>query len=219
MDITIKEGSNPAKACIIWMHGLGADSSDMAGLANEYPLAQLPLRHVFMNAPHRPVTINSGMMMRAWYDIVGITLTDREDEAGIKASRQEIDAVVDAQLADGFRADQIILAGFSQGGAMALYTALHSSRPLAGVISLSGYLPLAARTQFFLAKETPIFIGFGRHDPMVLPEWTQFTAHYITSQGYHNLSVHDYPMEHSICMAEVNDLCQWLKTLIGRREV
>jgi phospholipase/carboxylesterase len=208
----LKDPKSPAQACVIWMHGLGADASDMAGLAEQPSIAQLPLRHVFVDAPVRPVTLNAGMPMRAWYDILGMKLTDREDKQGILESEQHILAMIDSQLQAGFSPEQIVLAGFSQGGAMALYTALHSERKLGGVIALSSYLPLALQCKPILASKTPFFLAGGSYDPMVLPTWTEQSKDWLLDKGYHNITWHQYPMEHSICAQEVLDIARWLST-------
>ncbi|MBI2785761.1 MAG: alpha/beta hydrolase [Legionella longbeachae] len=210
MNVLINESQAPSKACIIWMHGLGADASDMMGVADELTMADMPLRHVFINAPMRPVTLNGGMVMPAWYDIVGIKLIDREDKEGIEQSAMMIRKVMDDQLNDGFSFNQIFLAGFSQGGAMALYTALHTTARLAGVIALSAYLPLAADSRLKLDKSTPFFMGSGQFDPLVLPQWTEQSKDWLLDKGFKNISNFNYPMEHSICLEEIKDLSLWL---------
>lgn len=194
------------------MHGLGADGSDMAGIASYPALESLPLNHVFMNAEIRPVTINGGVSMRAWYDIVGLTSSDREDKQGILQSQAQIMTVIQEQIEAGFREEQIILAGFSQGGAMSLYTALHSERNLGGVIALSAYLPLALESKPILSKDTPIFIGSGRFDTVVLPAWTEQSSLWLQKEGYTRVTQHDYPMEHSICPQEIEDISIWLQS-------
>lgn len=213
MSIHIKDPEQKAHGCIIWMHGLGADASDMMGLANELPLA-VPMRHVFIDAPVRPVTLNNHMRMRAWYDIVGITLNDREDKTGILASESLIRGVIEQQLLEGFSADTIFLAGFSQGGAMALYTGLRTTIGLGGVISLSGYIPLLSETRPTLPSSTPFFIAAGDYDPIVLPVWTAMSTEFLRQQGYQNLAWHRYPMDHSICGDEIRDLSQWLTKVV-----
>ncbi|CDZ78038.1 Carboxylesterase 2 [Legionella massiliensis] len=210
MNVYLKEPQQPAQACVIWMHGLGADASDMAGLAEQLSIGGLAVRHVFLDAPVRPVTINAGMAMRAWYDIVGMKLTDREDKQGIMASAAFIQQVFDDQLSTGLSGAKIFLAGFSQGGAMALYSALHINTPVAGVIALSAYLPLAEQCKTDLAKDTPIFIAGGIYDPIVLPLWTRQSTEWLGTAGYGNISFHNYPMEHSICAEEIADLSKWL---------
>lgn len=214
MNIYLKEPQQQAQACIIWMHGLGADASDMAGLAEQLMLDGLAVRHVFMDAPIRPVTLNNGMAMPAWYDITGVQLTDREDREGIVASQALITEVIETLCGEGFSSKQIFLAGFSQGGAMALYTGLHYAKPLAGIISLSAYLPLATELKARQARDIPVFIGAGRFDPLVLPQWTQQTVEGLKAAGYNKLSCHDYPMEHAVCIDEIKDLSQWLTVLI-----
>lgn len=214
MNVYIKESDQQAQACVIWMHGLGADSSDMAGLADQKPIADLPLRHVFIDAPMRPITLNGGMSMPAWYDIVGMTLNDREDRQGIAESQQAIQRIIDKQIDEGFRSEQIFLAGFSQGGAMAMYTGLRFDKKLGGVIALSAYLLLASEIKPLQSKNTPFFIAGGSFDPLVLPVWTKASITWLEAQGYHDLSVHSYPMEHSVCMDEIKDIGQWLNTRI-----
>lgn len=206
----MKEPQAPAQACVIWMHGLGADASDMVGLADQLMVADTALRHVFINAPMRPVTLNNGMVMPAWYDILGMELVDRQDKEGIEQSELIIRKVMDEQLNDGFHYNQIFLAGFSQGGAMALHTALHTTERLGGVIALSAYLPLADHSRPRLDKQTPFFIGSGIHDPLVLPKWVEMSKDWLLNNGYTHLTSHHYPMEHSVCMQEIRDISLWL---------
>lgn len=210
MNVYKKEPQQQAQACVIWMHGLGADASDMMGLVEQLSINDLALRHIFLNAPVRPVTLNGGMAMRAWYDIVGMQLTDREDKEGIEQSSSFIQKIYGDQVNSGL--DKIFLAGFSQGGAMALYTALHMSKPLAGVVALSAYLPMADKSKTDLAKNTAIFMASGQYDPIVLPVWSKETAAKLTKAGYSELSLHNYLMEHSICLEEINDLSNWFRT-------
>lgn len=209
MTVYTKDPQQPAQACVIWMHGLGADASDMAGLAEQLSLGDVALRHVFIDAPRRPVTLNNGMLMPAWYDIMGMELADRVDEQGIEDSESIIRQVLETQVADGFAYEQIFLAGFSQGGAMALHTGLNTPSRLAGIIALSAYLPLAEQTPTQLDKDTPFFIASGQFDPLVLPAWTQKTKDWILTQGYKNCVLHQYPMEHSICFEEIEALGKW----------
>lgn len=211
MSVYIKEPQVKAQACVIWLHGLGADASDMAGLADQLMVNDVVLRHVFMDAPMRPVTLNGGVVMRAWYDILGMELVDREDKQGIEQSALLIRQVMDTQLNDGFEPGQIFLAGFSQGGAMAIHTALHTPNRLAGVIALSAYLPLAAHTNTILDTITPFFMGSGQFDPLVLPKWTQQSKDWLLAKGYEHLSYHLYPMEHSICFEEIKDISIWIR--------
>jgi phospholipase/carboxylesterase len=216
LNTNVNENQSPTQGCIIWMHGLGADASDMAGLAAHPSIAALPFTHIFIDAPVRPVTINAGMKMRAWYDIIGFELSDREDKEGILQSQAQIFEVINAQLNAGFQADQIMLAGFSQGGAMALRTALHCNLPLAGVIALSAYLPLALECNPVLSRNTPIFLGLGQFDPVVIPQWTEISARWLAANDYTQITLQQYPMEHAICSEEINDVASWLLNHLKR---
>ncbi|WP_242602236.1 alpha/beta hydrolase [Legionella nagasakiensis] len=205
----MKDPQQQPQACVIWMHGLGADAQDMAGLAEQLAL-NLPVRHVFLNAPVRPVTLNNHMPMRAWYDLINMNLTGHEDKGGILQSEALIRQVIASQLADGFYSNQIFLAGFSQGGAMALFTGIRTSEPLAGIIVLSAYLPLAAECKSIQPTNSPIFIASGQQDPIVLPAWTKQSAAWLKEQGYRRISMHEYSMEHAVCREEISDIQHWL---------
>jgi len=210
----VKEPAQPAQACIIWMHGLGADAQDMVGLAEHLDL-DVAVRHVFIDAPVRPVTLNNGMPMRAWYDIFGMQLTNREDREGVLQSDDMVRQVIASQLADGFSDGQIFLAGFSQGGAMALFTGLRTETRLGGIIALSSYLPLAEECQLVQDKNTPIFLAGGQFDTMVLPLWTQKTVSHLRAQGFQQITAHEYPMAHAVCAEEMQDLAQWLRLQVS----
>ncbi|MCC5791198.1 MAG: carboxylesterase [Legionellaceae bacterium] len=212
----MKEPSHTARASIIWMHGLGADASDMQGLAAQMDWSATAVRHIFLNAPQRSVTINQGMLMPAWYDITGTQLTDREDENGIMASAQTISALIHDQIQQSIAPENIYLAGFSQGAAMALFSGLREKNALGGIIALSGYLPLAATLKPLQCHSTPMFIAAGRFDPVVLPQWTQASENWLRQQGYEQLSSYRYPMEHSICLEEIRDLQNWFNPLFSR---
>lgn len=214
MSVYIKEPNSPAQACVIWMHGLGADATDMMGLAEQLVLNDVHVRHVFIDAPSRPITLNNGMIMPAWYDILGMQLADREDKQGIGQSAELIRKVLDEQLKAGFKTQHIYLAGFSQGGAMALHTALNYKARLGGVIALSAYLPMAGTTQPLLENFTPFFIAAGQFDPLVLPAWTQQSKEWLLAHGYDHIESHTYPMEHAVCYEELKDLSRWLVTRV-----
>ena len=209
MNVYTKEPQEQAKACMIWMHGLGSDANDMMGLVNQLPITA-PLRHVFMDAPVRPVTLNQGMPMRAWYDILGTELTDREDEKGIKDSQERVREVIATQLADGFLSEQIFLAGFSQGGALSLVAGLEMPVPLAGLVILSAYWPLASACQIQQPSTLPIFMTSGNHDHMVWPAWTRASADKLREQGFQHITWHEYERDHSVCIEEANDLGCWI---------
>lgn len=210
----IKESHQPAQACVLWLHGLGANAGDMSHLADQLSLNEMPFRHVFLEAPIRRVTINNGLPMPAWYDIVGTGLTDREDKEGIEQSQAMICAAIETQKKAGFKESQIFLAGFSQGAAMSLSTGLNKTTHLGGIICLSGYLPLVATCQTLLAKNTPIFLAYGLYDSLVLPQWTLQTRTWLEQVGYNTLCVKSYPMEHTVCKAEIDDLSVWLNELV-----
>lgn len=206
----MKEPNTKAQACVIWMHGLGADATDMMGLSEQLLISDLNLRHVYIDAPSIPVTLNNGIVMPAWYNILGLELTDREDRDGIAESAALIRELIEEQLKVGFASHQIYLAGFSQGGAMALHTALHFSGRLGGVIALSAYLPLADETNPQLDTSTPIFMTSGQYDPLVLPMWSQQSRTWLVTHGYEQVDLHSYPMEHAVCYEELRDLSFWL---------
>lgn len=213
MNVSIREPEEPAQACVIWMHGLGADASDMSGLVDQLPLT-VPVRHVFVNAPIRPVTLNNNMPMRAWYDVIGMKLSDREDRDGILQSERLICEVIKSQCADGFQASHIFLAGFSQGSAMALRTGLQCNDRLGGVIALSGYLPLALDCDPKLDRQVPVWMAAGRFDPVVQLSWTKHSFDWLLSHGFERVTWHDYPMAHTICAQECHDLARWLSSII-----
>ena len=217
LSIHIKDPIQKAQGCVIWMHGLGSNAADMMGLADELHSSP-PLRHVFLDAPIRPVTLNNRMPMRAWYDILGMEFTDREDREGIFQSEMIIADVLNTQQAEGFSSDTIFLAGFSQGAAMALFTGLRITTRLAGVIALSGYLPLASEAQASPFHQMPVFVGSGDYDPMVLPAWTGMSVDHLRKQGFSDITWNRYPMEHSICPDEIRDLGQWITKAITRKD-
>ena len=208
MDIYIKEPPQPAKSCIIWMHGLGSDADNMMALAAQLRLNE-PVRHVFLNAPVRPITLNNNIPMRAWYDIVGLSLSDREDQIGINHSMQHIAKIIEEQRATGMHDKQIYLAGFSQGGAMALYAGLHIIPNVAGVVCLSAYLPLVRELETPQHTKLPIFMAIGEQDQVVWPDWTKYAFNWLIEQKFTNVVLHEYPMEHTICAQELRDLSYW----------
>ncbi|MFO1418662.1 MAG: alpha/beta hydrolase [Methylotetracoccus sp.] len=197
------------KTSIIWLHGLGADGHDFEPIAAELRLPPaLAVRFVFPHAPQRPVTINGGYVMRAWYDIAAPDLGQGVDLAGVEASRRAVERLVDDERAAGREASHIILAGFSQGGVIALETAAHYSDQLGGVIALSTYL--AAPAQFPPARGAmPVFMAHGTQDPIVPYGMAQRGSATLDDKGY-AVEWHDYPMPHSVCGQEIADLRAWL---------
>ena len=217
LSIYMREPKQNAEGCVIWMHGLGASAQDMMGLANELPLSP-SLRHVFLDAPVRPVTLNGRLPMRAWYDIVGMNLTDREDHVGILESETLIREVLEKQLLEGFASETIFLAGFSQGAAMALFTGMRTDETLGGIIALSGYLPLASQASVKPNCKTPVFVGSGEYDATVLPAWTGMSVTHLREQGYQQVLWNRYPMEHTICAEEIHDLGLWMANALKPKE-
>ncbi|MGA7594710.1 MAG: alpha/beta fold hydrolase [Gallionella sp.] len=203
-------GRNPRHS-IIWLHGLGADGSDFAPIANELELP-VPVRNLFPDAPLRPVTINGGMVMRAWYDISAADIDARQDEAGIRASQSLIEELVAREVEQGIVRGNIFLAGFSQGGAVALHTALRQTVPLGGVLALSTYLPLAASAAgeaLAATRNTPIFMAHGCNDPVIPCALGQGSRDALLGLGY-AVEWHEYPMPHAVCEEELRDIGDWL---------
>ena len=215
MTTIFKHPELPATHAMIWMHGLGASNQDMAGLVDALNISKLPMRHVCLQAPSRAVTINAGIKMPAWYDIVGDKLNDREDRTGILASDKIIQAAIVEQEAQGISSSKIFLAGFSQGGAMALYSALHHEKYLAGVISLSSYLPLAKDCVPKQRKTLPVFIAYGAMDPVVLPQWSKMSAEKLIGEGFSRIQQKEYKMMHEVTSQEIYDLRQWIMNRIS----
>lgn len=212
-NIEIETAPNPQIA-VIWLHGLGADGNDFVPIVRELDLSGLPgIRFVFPHANTMPVTINGGYVMRSWYDIVVTDLTRREDEAGLRASQLQVEALIAREKARGIPASRIILAGFSQGCAMTLQTGLRHPEKLAGMLCLSGYLPLAPlagaeRTQASLA--TPVFMAHGVQDPVVPFARAEASRKVLEELGY-QVEWHAYQMQHTLCLEEVQDIAQWIR--------
>ena len=198
---------------ILWLHGLGADGNDFVPIVPELVRPGWPaLRFVFPHAPVRPVTINNGVPMRAWYDIREPDLANRADEAGVLASVAEVEALIAREQARGIPASRIVLAGFSQGGAVTLAAGLRRGEPLAGLVGLSTYLPAAHTAQDVLAagaQRQPLFMGHGVQDPVVPVQAGQQSAQLMRGLGF-EVDWHTYAMPHSVCMEEIADLGDWL---------
>ncbi len=214
--VETETGPQPTRS-VIWLHGLGADGHDFAPIVPELDLAGLPpIRFVFPHAMVQPVTINGGMAMRSWYDILVADLVRREDEAGIRQSQQHIEKLIARENQRGIASEHIVLAGFSQGCAMTLHAGLRHTERLAGLLALSGYLPLSE----MLATErhasniaTPVFMGHGTADPVVQISRAEASRDQLQELGY-AVEWHTYPMPHSVCAQEVKDISRFLqKTL------
>ncbi|MDH4390790.1 MAG: carboxylesterase [Aquabacterium sp.] len=215
--LELQTGDQPV-ASIVVLHGLGADGNDFVPIAQELDLSAVgPVRFVFPHAPVRPVTLNGGMAMRAWYDIRGADLSRQEDEAGLRASVTQVQALLDREEARGIAPARTVLMGFSQGCAMTLLTGLRAPRRLAGLAGLSGYLPLAATTAAERSasnRDTPVFLAHGRFDPMVVLARGTATRDALLALGQ-PVQWHDYPMEHSVCAEEIADLNAWLLQVLA----
>jgi phospholipase/carboxylesterase len=208
-----------ATACVIVLHGLGADGNDFVPIAQELDLAAVgPVRFIFPHAPVMPVTINNGYRMRAWYDILSRELVQREDEAGLRRSMAAVEELLAAQKQRGIASERIVLAGFSQGCAMALLTGVRHKERLAGIVGMSGYLPLAASTSAERSDgnlRTPIFMGHGEHDDIVVAERGRASRDALRALGY-DVEWHEYPMAHSVCAQEISDLNRWLVKVLAK---
>jgi len=208
----VETGPTPRTTLIV-LHGLGADGFDFVPICGELRLQTLgAIRYVFPHAPQRPVTINGGYVMRAWYDILATDLVKREDEAGLRESRQQIAELIDRERERGVPAERIVLVGFSQGCAMTLMTALRYPHRLGGAVGLSGYLPLAATTtaeRSTANADLPIFLAHGTQDPIVAPARGSASRDALRALG-HEVEWHEYPMPHSVCAEEIEDLNAWL---------
>lgn len=214
--IEIETGPNPQRA-VIWLHGLGADGNDFAPIVPELRLQDFPaIRFVFPHAPMQAVTINNGMTMRAWYDIFTPDLVRREDENGLRKSEAAVRALIAQENVRGIPTENIVLAGFSQGCAMTLQTGLRLDEKLAGMVGLSGYLPLLdkADTERHPAnQDTPIFLAHGTMDPVVALERGEASRDLLINLG-HPVTWKTYPMPHSVCLEEINDVAAFLRDVL-----
>ncbi len=211
---TVEHETGPSpRYSVIWLHGLGADGNDFAPIVPELVDPAWPaLRFVFPHAPVRPVTINNGMSMRAWYDIIGFDAHARQDEAGIRASIAAVEALIEREHERGVPSGRIFLAGFSQGGAIALAAGLRHAEKLAGIVALSTYLPIAsalAAERSAANAATPIFWGHGTADPVVVLPRGSASRDALQALGY-AVDWHTYPMAHAVCAEEIDDLRRWL---------
>lgn len=216
--IEIDSAPDPA-AAVIWLHGLGADGNDFVPVARELDLSGCPpIRFLFPTAPAMPVTINGGHVMRAWYDIFSADLARREDESGLRASQTLVEALIAREKTRGIPAGRIVLAGFSQGCAMTLQTGLRHSERLAGLMCLSGYLPLAgaiAAEASDANRTTPIFMAHGRQDTVVGLAHAEQSRDRLNALGY-QIEWHTYQMQHTLCPEEIEDIGHWLARVLPK---
>jgi phospholipase/carboxylesterase len=219
--IELETGPKPA-ASVIWMHGLGADGNDFVPIVHELDLDGAPgIRFIFPHAPMQPVSINNGYVMRAWYDVKWGDLEGKSkqaDEKGVRASQAAITQLIEREVSRGITPDRIVLAGFSQGGAVALQTGLRHPRKLGGIMALSTYLPLAENLADEASAEnrkTPIFMAHGTQDAVIPFEMSTRSRDVLLQHGY-DVEWHEYPMAHSVCLEEIADIGKWLKRALAR---
>jgi phospholipase/carboxylesterase len=217
----ILEPKEPASASVVWLHGLGADGYDFVPIVEELDLPNaIATRFVFPHAGHRPVTINNGFVMRAWYDIRGFAAASAEDEAGIRQSDEIVRSFIAREIEAGISSERIILAGFSQGGAMALHSGLRYPSALGGILALSTYLPLRSSLETEGAaanRSTAILMCHGARDQVVPEMAGKLSRDLLTSLGY-SVRWKSYAMEHQVCVEEVSDIGAWLKERLGRNK-
>lgn len=218
--IEIETSTSPDSA-VIWLHGLGADGNDFAPIIPELRLpAHSAIRFIFPHAPPRPVTCNAGYVMRAWYDIYSLDSLEQEDRSGLEQAQDIVNALIQRELDRGIPAQRIVLMGFSQGGAVALYAGLRYPQTLAGIGALSCYLPLQEATEAQLHpanRHTPIFMGHGMHDPVVRYALGETSYQWLQQRDF-AVSWHRYAMEHSVCLEEIGDIAQWLSQCLQHGE-
>ena len=222
--VEIETGEDPAGS-VIWLHGLGADGHDFEAIVPELRLPDnLPLRFIFPHAPVRPVTLNGGMSMRAWYDILSFDRDGPADEAGIRESAAIVTRLIDREIERGIDVRRIVVAGFSQGGAVAIHVALRSAVRLSGLMALSTYMPIP---KYFQAEvvdnpacgdlSLPIFMAHGSFDPVLSMELGRASADLLVDAGF-SVQWHDYPMGHAVCAEEINDIRDWLLSVYASAE-
>ena len=213
--VEVETGAEPT-ASVIWLHGLGADGHDFEPIVPELRLPDtLPLRFVFPHAPVRPVTLNGGMAMRAWYDIISLDRNGPVDKAGINESSQLLEGLIAREEQRGIDPGRIVLAGFSQGGAIAINTVLRSGGKLAGLMGLSTWLPLPdALKSGGLDTTPPVFMAHGQFDPMIPMQYGRAAADALAGAGF-DVDWHDYPMAHAVCPQEIDDIRTWLVDVLS----
>ena len=204
------EPTQPAVASVIWLHGLGASGHDFEPIVPELQLPEdLPVRFLFPHAPNIPVTVNGGMVMPAWYDILAMDIDRKVDEAGLLASADAVDALIAREMESGIPSDRIILAGFSQGGAVAYQCALRHSKPLAGLLTLSTYMAMPV-TLSQANTHLPVMVSHGTMDPVVPEQLGQRAVATLKEMGL-SPEYRTYPMEHMVCLEQIREIGQWIK--------
>ncbi|MBL1142544.1 MAG: carboxylesterase [Proteobacteria bacterium] len=215
-DAVIIEPRNEHKASVIWLHGLGADGHDFEAIVPELNLdPDLGIHFIFPNAPFHPVTINGGMVMRAWYDVKSPNLREMEDVESINASHELINHYIDAEIERGVPANKIILAGFSQGGAITLHTGLRRPEALAGLLALSTYLPVSdlLDDEASSNRDIPIMMAHGIADPVIPVDQGRSSCQALKDKGY-SVEWHEYMMQHAVCLEEINAIADWIRKVL-----
>ena len=215
--VEVSTGSDPQYS-VIWLHGLGADGHDFEPIVPELDLSGLSMRFVFPHAPIRPVTLNGGMPMRAWFDILDLDRDGRVDEQGIRSSAAQVEALIQRENQRGIPDERLVLAGFSQGGAIALHLGLRRPSALAGIMALSTYMPLARTLEAEasdMAKDIPMFMAHGRQDPVLPIGLGELARDRLLERGQ-SLQWHAYDMPHAVCNKEIHDIGAWLRSLFVR---
>ncbi len=212
----VQTGSSPTHS-VIWLHGLGADGHDFAPIVPQLALpGDIAVRFIFPHAPVMPITINNGYIMPAWYDVASIDLRQKQDREGIAQSQRRVAQLIENEIAQGIAAQQIVLAGFSQGGAITLYTGLRFAQRLGGILALSTYLPLAESTgseRCAANSGIPIMMAHGQYDQTIPLQAGLESRELLGRLGY-PVSWHAYPMEHSVCAGEIQDISAWLSRVL-----
>jgi len=212
--IVIETQENP-KHAVIWLHGLGANGHDFEPIVPDLGLDKLAIRFIFPHAPNRPVTVNGGYVMPAWYDIKGADIADKEDLEGMHQSQSYLNDLVGLTIADGIPSENIVIAGFSQGGAVATYSLIRMEHKLAGCLALSTYVPFMSESKNQMTaynNGTPIFWGHGSQDDIVPEQLGKSSANHLNDLGY-SVDWHSYPMAHSVNADEIRDISLWFKTI------
>jgi phospholipase/carboxylesterase len=213
--VEVETRPSPSHA-VIWLHGLGADGHDFVPIVNALDLPPIGIRFVFPHAPMMPVTINGGFVMRAWYDVLDSNFGARQDEHGIRASQTAVEALIAREIERGIPASRIVLAGFSQGGVMTLHVGSRHPKKLAGLMVLSGYLPLAqtlASERNAASDSTAIFMAHGSEDPIIPITAAKTSRQQLVKLGY-EVEWHEYRMPHTVCDNEVADIGAWLRKVL-----
>jgi len=213
--VEVTTGENPVGS-VIWLHGLGADGHDFEPIVPELRLpAGLSLRFVFPHAPVQPVTINGGMAMRSWYDILSFDSEGRADRDGVLKSSALLESLIAREIERGIEPARIVIAGFSQGGAVAIHTALQTKHNIAGLMALSTYMALPEDAENAVSrKDLPIFMAHGSFDPVVQIDWGRSSAGKLSENGF-RVEWHEYPMEHAVCQQEIAAISDWLSGIYG----